>query len=994
MKDKLIIIDGNSLINRAFYALPLLSNSRGEFSNGVYGFANILIKAILEVKPKYIAVALDFGKKTFRNEMYSEYKGTRKPTPEELRSQFPILKQMLTAMNVAYIEKQNFEADDVLGTLTKLFDTQNIIITGDRDALQLINSNTELWLTKKGISEVKSINDKNFFDEYGLKPDQMIDLKALMGDSSDNIPGVKGVGEKTALELMKEYHSLDGVYENVENVKGKLQEKLITCKDMAYLSKELATIKTDVPLGITLSDLEYSFPFKNEVVDFFEYYDFNSLLKRTDLFSDVKVDKTFEKYNANKVEVSTLEMLEKQINYIKKAKRFNFDINEETFSFAYDKNCEFLINFSAQSSLFEELSSNGFKQNLKIKNKTNAKTKNSQADLFSQIDSQEETSSPDKKEKNLSLNQSLIEIDGGVKTLENSQKISAVLQYFAPIFEDNSIKKSLFDSKLIQHFLKTYANISLVGVDFDTILAFYLLVAGVQNASRENMLSNYKLSNEYSSISLFYLKEFLEKDLEDAKLTDLYFKIEFPLINVLFDMENVGFNVDPIKLKDLKERYEIETSEMERTIKRLAFGTDKNANEEGTDSFEKDEIDFIDDENDETINENSTKVVSDEEENNEFVRKSFIPTEGENKVNIEQEKITLQDEKTFNVNSPKQLAILLFDKLKLKAFNNKKRSTSLEVLEELYDMHPIIPAIIRYRKIKKILTTYVEPYEKIVTQQSSLVHTCFNQTLTATGRLSSSEPNLQNIPVRDDEGKNLRKMFVTRYSEGALVSSDYSQIELRLLAHLSNDEKLIDAFNNNIDIHSLTASEVFHCEIQNVTPKMRRMAKAVNFGIIYGISEYGLAQNIGTSRNKAKIYIEEYFEHYPKIKDYMNNNIKMAKDSGFAYSIFGRRRKVDELLSPNYNTRQFGERVAMNMPLQGSASDIIKLAMINVDKALKEHNLQSRLILQVHDELIIDAPLKEITQVAKILKDEMENAVKLSVPLTADVNSGKTWFDC
>ncbi|NCB48665.1 MAG: DNA polymerase I [Clostridia bacterium] len=969
MKDKLIIIDGNSLINRAFYALPLLSNSRGEFSNGVYGFANILIKAILEVKPKYIAVALDFGKKTFRNEMFKEYKGTRKPTPEELKSQFPILKEMLKAMNVAFIEKQNFEADDILGTLTKLYDTQNIIITGDRDALQLINENTEVWLTKKGITEVKSINDKNFFAEYSLNPDQIVDLKALMGDSSDNIPGVKGVGEKTALELMKTYNSLDGVYENVENVKGKLKEKLLESKEMAYLSKKLATIKTNVPLGVTLKDLEYTFPFKNEVVEFFEFYDFNSLLKRTDLFNEIKIDKTFEKYNANKLEITTTEMLEKQLNYVKKAKRFNFDIDEQIFSFAYDKNCEFFINFSSSNALFEQLISNESKLKQKAQNKESLISQNSQADLFSQIDHPQKIASTDKN------NETILNISSSNKSenfVENNQKISAILQYFAPIFEDNSIKKCLFDSKLMQHFLKDYANLTLKGVDFDAILAQYLLVVGVQNASRENLLLNYKLSKEYNSLNLFYLKEFLEKDLEEAKLTDLYFKIEFPLINVLFEMENVGFNVDPEVLKDLKSRYETETFEMENTIKRLAFGN--SYIEEKNKSFE-----------DEKENEDED-FLNDEEDVKKFKGSSFVPDESEKNLEKEAEK--------FNINSPKQLANLLFDKLKLKVFNNKKRSTSMEVLEELYDMHPIIPAIIRYRKIKKILTTYVEPYEKIISKHSSLVHTCFNQTLTATGRLSSSEPNLQNIPVRDDEGKNLRKIFVTRYENGVLVSSDYSQIELRLLAHLSQDEKLIDAFNNNIDIHSLTASEVFHCDIKDVTPKMRRMAKAVNFGIIYGISEYGLSQNIGTSRKKAKLYIEEYFEHYPKIKKYMENNVKMAKESGYAYSIFGRRRKVDELLSPNFNTRQFGERVAMNMPLQGSASDIIKLAMINVDKSLKDNNLQSRLILQVHDELIIDAPLKEISKVSKILKDEMENAVKLSVPLTVEVDSGKTWFDC
>jgi DNA polymerase-1 len=933
MKEKLVIIDGNSLINRAFYALPLLSNTRGEFSNGVYGFANILIKAILEIKPKYIAVALDYGKKTFRNDLFKDYKGKRKPTPEELKSQFPILKKMLSAMNVTFIEKQNFEADDILGTLTKLFDTQNIIVTGDRDALQLVNDNTEIWLTKKGITEVKAINKDNFFEEYGLNPDQVTDLKALMGDPSDNIPGVAGVGEKTALELMQTYHSLDNVYKNIENVKGKLKEKLLADKDMAYLSKTLSVIKTDVPLAITLKDLEFDFPFKKQVADFFDLYDFNSLLKRTELFSGVAVDKNFEKYNANIVGIDSLETLEKQLEHIKNAGAFNFDATEEKFSFAYDKNCEFFVELSDKNGK-----------------------------MFEQIQAKY-ASNEDKNSAKSGLKMS----KKAPKTSKNDSKIALLLQVFEPILEDVNIKKCLYDSKQTMHFLQNNGGFVLKGLSFDALLAHYLLVVGSQNATRENLLAHYQLSKEYPCVNLFYLQEFLTKDLEDNNLKKLYDNIEFPLIDVLFGMENVGFKINPDILKDLKSRYESETAEMEKLIKRLGFEGGENLSGSGLDNavFQQS---FLAQEKSDRPNDNAKAKIR-----------------GKN------EELT---EENFNVNSTKQLAVLLFDKLKLTSARNKKRSTSSDILEEMFDLHPIIPAIIRYRKIKKILTTYIEPYEHLIDPKDNLIHTYFNQTLTATGRLSSSEPNLQNIPVRDDEGRNLRKMFVTRYTDGALVSADYSQIELRLLAHLSGDEKLIDAFNHNIDIHSLTASEVFHTPIQMVTPKMRRMAKAVNFGIIYGISEFGLSQNIGTSRKEAKKYIDEYFEHYPSIKAYMDENVRKAKKSGYAYSIFNRRRKIDELLSPNYNTRQFGERVAMNMPLQGSASDIIKLAMINVEKRLEKEKLESKLILQVHDELIVDAPRKEIVTVAKILKDEMENVVKLNVPLTVQVSSGKNWFDC
>ncbi|MBR4003486.1 MAG: DNA polymerase I [Clostridia bacterium] len=850
--DTFVIIDGNSLINRAFFALPLLSNSKGEFSNGVYGFANILIKTILENKPKYIAVALDYGKKTFRNTMYADYKGKRKPTPEELKSQFPILKEMLNTMGIKYIEKEGFEADDIIGTLTKKFSTKNVVITGDKDSLQLINDNTEVWLTKKGITEIKLMTEKSLKEEMNLEPWQIIELKSLMGDSSDNIPGVAGVGEKTAINLLTQYSSLDGVYKNIEQVKGKLQEKLLNSKNDAYLSKELATINLEVPLNVQIEDFEYSFPFSNEVYQFFKRYEFNSLLKKEDLFEGVVAEPAFQKYSANVIEITDLDFLNKQIKHINNAKLFCFDINEEQFSFAYDKNCQFYCKFPK--------------------------------DLFDSM--------------NLS--------------------VESVITSLKDVFENESIEKYVYDAKKQMHLLSEY-KINLKGVKFDSILAYYLLIAGERDATKESLMSAYSLEPSYESVNLIYLQEKLLNDLKQSNLLELYEKIEFPLIDVLYNMENTGFKINKETLNELEDRYTKEVEEITKTVIRLA---------------------------------------------------------GEE----------------FNLNSPKQLSNILFNKLGLVCYNNKKNSTSIEHLEEMYDMHPIIPAIIRYRKIQKMLTTYVRAYKDIVQDEDSLIHTIFNQTLTATGRLSSSEPNLQNIPVRDDEGRSLRKMFVTRYTDGALVSADYSQIELRLLAHMSGDESLINAFNNNIDIHALTASEVFDVNIQDVTPAMRRTAKAVNFGIIYGISEYGLAQNINCSIYEAKDYINRYFNKYPTIKQFMQNNVGSAKQTGYSYSIFNRRRKINELFVPR--TRMFGERVAMNMPLQGSASDIIKLAMINVYKALKENNLKSKLILQVHDELIIDAPQDEIMIVAKILKDNMENVVKLSVPLTVDVNSGKTWYDC
>lgn len=852
--EELVIIDGNSLINRAFYALPLLSNSKGEFSNGVYGFANILIKTILDKNPKYIAVCLDYGKKTFRNDLFLDYKAKRKPTPEELKSQFPILKQMLKTMGIFCIEKQGFEADDLIGTISKKFDNiKTIIVTGDRDALQLIDNNTEVWLTKKGITEIKEMTKQSLKEELDLTPSQIIELKSLMGDSSDNIPGVAGVGEKTALNLLHDYKSLDGVYSNINKIKGKLQEKLIENKNMAYLSRELATINTAVNIDIKLEDLEYKFPFNIETLEFFKNYEFNTLIKKSDLFENNLEVKNNISLQINKIEIESLEQLLKQIKHINNAKKFCFELNNDVFSFAYDKNCEFFVKI--------------------------------QTDLLS----------------------SKVNIEDIIATLK-------------PVFEDVTIKKYVYDAKQQMHNLINF-NIELNGIEFDCLLAYYLIMCGERDAKMDSLYSSYNLDKNYLAVNLIILKELLVNELEKANLLNLYNNIEMPLVPVLFNMEKNGFRIDSEILNELENRYSLEIQSLVATIKNLA---------------------------------------------------------GEE----------------FNVNSPKQLGEVLFDKLGLVCYNNKKKSTSIEHLEEMFDLHPIIPAIIRYRKIQKIYSTYIESYKQIIEVKGNVIHTVFNQTLTATGRLSSSEPNLQNIPVRDDEGKILRKMFVSSFKDGYIVSADYSQIELRLLAHLSNDSNLIKAFNNNIDVHASTASEVFNVNIQDVTPQMRRMAKAVNFGIIYGISDYGLSQNIGSTRKQAKQYINTYFDKYKKVKSYMDNNIESAKSTGYAYSIFNRRRKINELFSPNYVTRQFGERVAMNMPLQGSASDIIKLAMINVDKDIKENNLKSKLILQVHDELIVDCYKDEVTTVTKILKDNMEHVATLSVPLTVDINLGKNWYDC
>lgn len=846
--EKLVIIDGNSLINRAFYALPVLSNKDGEFSNAVYGFTTMLIKTIEDHKPTHIVVAFDYGKRTFRHDMYSDYKAGRKETPAELKSQFPILKRLLSAMNIQMYEREGIEADDIIGTLARKYKVPTIIVTGDRDALQLIDDSTEVWLTKRGISEVKLMNEKTFHDEYGFDPIGIIDLKSLMGDSSDNIPGVPGIGEKTAMTLMHDYNNLDGVYANIENISGKLKEKLINGRDMAYLSKALATIDTTVPIESKLSDFEFTFPFSQEVFDIFTQYQFNSLLKRPELFGDsMVVAKDDSKVESKQIQVKDIQSI------VSNAKRIGIIIGESSINFAIDKLVEYTIN--CELNLFNV----------------------------------------------------------GAEHSEALSKLKSVL-------EDKRVEKVFYDSKDMRHKLANFG-INVQGKIFDCMLASYLINAGDKTPKWPNIAEIYGLNTKYNAVNLIKLVSLLEIDLDKNNLRSLYEDIELPLVDVLYDMENTGFTIDKKVLDELSDRYSCELQDLTKVIYSLA-GTE------------------------------------------------------------------------FNINSPKQLGEVLFDKLGLEAYNNKKKSTGIDILEEISDRHPVVPLIIRYRKIQKLSTTYLESYLQLVSGNRDKIHTIFNQALTATGRLSSSEPNLQNIPVRDDEGKVLRKMFVPSNPEGFLVSADYSQIELRLLAHFSHDPLLVEAYNTGKDIHAQTASEVFGVPFGDVTPLMRRNAKAVNFGIIYGISEFGLAQNIGCSRKDAKKFMEIYFERYPMVKKYMQDNVEFAKAHGYISTMMGRIRKINELRSPNYMTRQFGERISMNMPLQGTASDIIKIAMIKVYNRLKAENLKSKLILQIHDELIIDTEPNELGVVTKILREEMENAVKLNVPLTVDVNAGKDWYEC
>ncbi len=827
---KIIVVDGNSLANRAFYAMPYLSNRQKEPSGAVFGFANLLVKLISTTRPDYIAVAFDHARKTFRNEIYADYKAKRKETPPDLVAQFPVIKKMLDVMGIKIFEKAGIEADDIIGTISRNSGIENILVSGDRDLLQLINDTTSVWLTRKGVTETELFDKNNLQEKFGVTAQGVVELKALMGDQSDNIPGIAGVGEKTALSLIQEYGSLDVVYENISKISGKLQEKLSNGKNDAYMSKQLATIKTDCEIGFDLKDCEYVYPFSQEVRDFFDDWDFRSLVSRQDIFGQyVK-----EKSETVKICLENKQALLSFKEKIKDVLCYNLENME----------------FSTKDG-----------ENYFIQKEIN---------LFS-----------------------------------NTLDLKDVLLEFKDVFEDKNILKITNSSKQDIKILKDL-NIQLNNF-FDLEIARYVLFAGLPKAPLlkvEEFVKN---------------KDILLKQMHDEGVFEIYNEIEIPLVKILADMEEEGFKINESELDVLQQKYDSELSSLSQQIYALA---------------------------------------------------------GE----------------TFNINSPKQVANILFDKLGLKSFNNKKQSTNFAVLDEMRWQHEIVELIISHRKLSKLVSTYINVYKRICDASGPVVHTVFNQTLTSTGRLSSSEPNMQNIPTRNEEGRNLRKIFISKYDDGRIISADYNQIELRLLANMAQEESMIDAYKHGVDIHTKTASEIFGVPVEKVTAEQRRDAKAVNFGIIYGISDFGLSQNIKSSRNKAKNYIENYFNRYPKIKVFMDKNVNFAKEHGFVRSYFGRIRHIPEIKASNVMVRKFGERVAMNMPLQGTASDIIKKAMVEVGKRLE--GMDSHVILQIHDELIVDCPRDEVEKVERILKECMENVCSFEVPLTVSVSSGKNLFEC
>lgn len=848
--DRLILLDSNSLINRAYYALPNLTNHDGQYSGAIFGYMNMLIKIFDTYKPTHVIATFDRKAPTFRKSMYDGYKATRKPMPHELASQLAPLKEILAAMNIPILEMDGYEADDIIGTLAKKYSAKTFIVTGDKDSLQLIDDTTTVLLTKKGISEI-AYYDEPALKSEGLVPSQIIDLKSLMGDSSDNIPGVAGVGEKTAKDLLAKYSTLDGVYAHIDEIKGKLQEKLISGKEMAYLSYDLATINVNSP--IEFDDLEkarLNATFSGEVKALLKKLELTKIIDRLN-FDSSEASAVAEIFIPKSQDIDTLEGLSKVLSKIILNGKFAFSLSGR-ITISVDDECFNIV--IADNLLGEGINYGDF------------------------------------------------------------------LDACKNVFENEKIVKTCFDYKNNLHVLDK-DGITLRGVENDTLLKAYLIDANRNYKSEQELFNAYNLPEGEESALIAYLDGILDREMQERGLVDLYKNVELPLVEVLFDMEKEGFRIDLDILNELNDKYSKELDSLIRQIIELAG-------------------------------------------------------------------------KPFNVNSTKQLASVLFEDLGLKSGKKTKTgySTNVEVLNSIKNQHPIIPLILRQREIAKLKSTYLDGMLPLIDSKHK-IHTIFKQTVTATGRLSSTEPNLQNIPIRKAEGKQIRKMFIA--SEGnELVCADYSQIELRLMAQFSGDETMLHAFNNNVDIHATTASKVFGVPLEMVTADMRRQAKAVNFGIIYGISDFGLSEDLGIPVYKARDFIAGYFATYPKVKEYMEKCVEVAKEKGYVTTYLNRRREIPELKSSNYNLRNFGERVAMNMPLQGSASDIIKVAMLRVSKALKDGGFKAKLIMQVHDELIIDSHVEESEKVKKLLVESMENiTTDFSLKLVADCSAGKSWLE-
>lgn len=883
MAEKIMLIDGNSIVNRAFYGVPLLTNGEGRYTNGVYGFLNILFKLLDEEQPDYLAVAFDLHAPTFRHRTFDGYKGTRKGMPEELREQMPLLKEVLQAMHIPIFEQEGFEADDILGTLSALAEKNGIVpvvVSGDRDLLQLAGETLKVRIpkTKGGRTETEDYYAADVQAKYGVTPAEFIDMKALMGDASDNIPGVPGIGEKTAAKIITQYHDIETAIAHAAEIKPKkASENLAAYQEQARLSKFLATIVRDMPLEWDKEILKIGDMFNQTAYELVKRLEFKSMFSR----------------------------FEGSASAPKQA--------EQTYRFVADRE--------------------GAKEVL-------AALKKGEVGYAFVYENEEG--------QGLALYQEQL---GGV-WMEASMAflMQELLEIFQPFFADSAYRKIGHDVKKDIRFLRSYGYDGFAA-EFDTAIGAYILNATGSSyeyddiaaaflnetyPSQEEVFGKGRTKKTFAVLPeaertaygarqaeiFFRARKVMEERLAENEQKSLFYDMEMPLIYVLADMEKYGIKVDKAALLAYQKRL------------------------------------------------------------------------GESLDGMEEEIYALAGEK-FNINSPKQLGVILFEKLGLKGGKKTKTgySTAADVLEKLRTAHPIVERILHYRQLAKLKSTYADGLLAVMDAETEKIYSTFNQTITATGRISSTEPNLQNIPVRLELGRELRKIFIPESAEFCFLDADYSQIELRVLAHISGDESLIAAFKSNQDIHRMTASQVFHVPFDEVTPLQRSNAKAVNFGIIYGKGAFSLGQDLGISRKEAEEYINAYFARYPKIKTFMEDTIKNGTKNGYVSTLWNRRRNMPELQSSNFMQRAAGERAAMNMPIQGTAADIIKLAMIKVHRALQEGGYRSRLILQVHDELLIEAYKEEKDAVAKILKENMEHAADLLVPLDVDVHEGASWFE-
>lgn len=919
-----LIIDGNSILNRAFYGVNARMTSKiaGIHTNAIYGFLNIFWMIQEKIKSDYVAVCFDLSAPTFRHKMYEDYKGTRKGMPDELREQLPVMKEVLSALNIPVLELEGFEADDLLGTVSAINTKNGIftyILTGDRDSFQLISESTSVILPKSGMGKTEySIYDTALLMEnYGISPIQVIEVKALMGDSSDNIPGVKGVGEKTAYQLIQKYDNIDNIYKLLDedklDVTPKVKEKLSIGKDSAYMSKTLATIILDANINLDYEKCMVSDINKEATYEIFKRLEFKKFLDKFD-FSDIDE----EKINQNV-------MTNESKNYIEFKDASNTIIINNDNIDNFICNMENILNVENISYIYNNPSLNYFLVHLGILNEFLSIYINNTDTLY--IIELGNIKNKDKKNYNkvidLFLNSSSNKIGYNIKQdIRYFFNFSNDIKRFnKDIMIDYYLLDATRQEYLLEYILNDIFGIMLEENKEDKKTVKQLSFFDSLEEKTTNFLSEMEISNiSKATKAIFLASGHLLKKLEEEGMLRLYNEIEMPLVTTLASMEHTGMHVDKDKIKSFDIMISEKIEELTRKIYELA-------------------------------------------------------------------------EEEFNINSTKQLGIILFEKLGLKGARKTKTgySTDKEVLEGLESQHEIIPLLLEYRTLAKLKSTYVDSLASKI-ESDNRIHTTFMQTVTATGRLSSVEPNLQNIPIRQEIGGKIREFF-TAEDEYMIIDADYSQIELRMLADISKDQTMIDAFNSNEDIHTITASKVFNVRPEEVTPELRRRAKAVNFGIVYGISEYGLAKNINSSSKEAKEYIQMYLEKYSKIANFMKDIVDKSKELGYVSTIFGRRRYIKEFQSKNKNIIKFGERVAMNTPIQGSAADIIKLAMNRIYNRLKENNLKSKLIMQVHDELLIECPICEVDMASKILKEEMENVIKLSVPLTVDLNVGKNWYE-